>query len=127
MSLDFLSVVSLREEARGLVVRPCLWLAVCMLWRLVSPWGSPSSDLEAVSSRPGDTLLECKSSVRRLPSDAVRPDAECHEQGSLMETRAPGGVLGYYCCVSVASHTTLRWIVLILRIGTHTPARTQAH
>lgn len=75
-------MASLREEARDLVVRPCLWLAVCMLWRLVSPWGSPSPDLEAVSSKAGDTLLECKSSVHRLPSDTVRPDAKCQEQGA---------------------------------------------
>lgn len=75
-------MASLREEARDLVVRPCLWLAVCMLWRLVSPWGFPSLDLEAVSSKAGDTLLECKSSVHRLPSDTVRPDAKCQEQGA---------------------------------------------
>lgn len=48
----------------------------------MSPWGSPSPDLEAVSSRAGDTLLECKSSVRRLLSDTVRPDAKCQEQGA---------------------------------------------
>lgn len=39
-------------------------------------------------------------------------------------------MLGYYCCFSVASCATFRWIVLILRRGKHAPCphpRVQAH
>lgn len=87
------------RDAGGLVVRPCLWPVVRVLWRLRHPWGAP--DLEAVPRGAGDTLPEWKSSVPRLPSDTVRPAAVCNEQESLIGTRAPGGVPGYYCCFSV--------------------------
>lgn len=108
----------------------CLLLVVCVLSRLMSPWGPSdleqqhSLSMQAVPSRVRDIPPEWK---LFLPRQRTRPEATCESTGVRMLNQAPGRGLGYYSCFLVAARTTSRWIVLIFERGMHTSALTQAH
>lgn len=91
MPLDCLWILSLRET-EGLMVILCLLPVLCVLSRLMSPWGP--SDLEqqrslsvqVVPSRIGDTPPEWKSFLLR---QRTRPEATYKSTGVQMLNQAP--------------------------------------